>query len=239
MQKFWIILIALLSACSPLYVPNTRNVPLFQGQGEAQISAYATSAGLDAQGALALTDNIAIMGNYAYGSEKRVNPAFTRKNSYGEVALGFYKASRKARIELFAGYGVGKGTNLSQYYFFADDFGQGDTIITAKMNRIMIQPSIGTNNRKFNIAFTPRISLVDYTEFMAGDKTEKPNEKPHLFIEPALTGKFHIAGNVKGVFQLGLTQGLPSQAFFDYMPLQFAFGLQIDTGNQLGTRVYK
>lgn len=238
MRKLWIIGVALLTSCAPIYIPNSRNVPLFDGKGEAQIGGFLTSAGADAQAAVSLTDHLAIAGSYSYGSHKRTNPDFSRRNTFAEGAIGYYSASRKSRFELFIGYGVGKGTNLAQYYFFADDFGQGDTIVTAKMSRFMIQPTFSTNNRKFDIAFTPRLSWVNYSEFTAGDVTETPSEKAQLFIEPAITGKFHLKGNIFGLFQLGLAQALPNEAFFDHQPLQVSFGFLIDTGG-LGTKVYK
>ena len=56
----YIVLLLLASSCSTaLYVPNTRNTPLFREQGEAQVSAYLGAAGLEAQGAYALTDHLA------------------------------------------------------------------------------------------------------------------------------------------------------------------------------------
>jgi hypothetical protein len=139
---------------------------------------------------------------------------------------------------------LGSGTSFSQYSFFTPSFGQKDLVATGKYNRIFIQPSIGTNSRNFNLAFTPRISIVDYTEFSSNDNdpmnavvTIKPDEKARLFIEPALTGKFPLAGNLQGVFQLGLAVPLSSDVYFDYIRLQVSVGIQLNTGS-LRTRVY-
>jgi hypothetical protein len=229
----YILILVVFASCSPLYVPNTRNVPLFREQGEAQISTYLTSAGLDFQGAYALTDHVAAIGSYSWGSVKRTNPDYTRKNSYGEIGLGYYDRSRSARYEVFAGYGIGQGTSYDQYYFF----GPATVVATGKMQRIFLQPSIGTNNRDFNMAFTPRFAWVNYSEFTDAVKTVKPNEKAQFFIEPAITAKFRLAGNIFGFCQLGMTVPIPSEVFFDYMPMQVAAGFQIDTGG-LRTKVY-
>lgn len=81
---------------------------------------------------------------------------------------------------------------------------------------------------------------MKYTEFSSPhNKTVTPDEKYQLFIEPAFTGKFHLAGNLHGIFQLGLAVPTPAEPYFEYMPLQFAVGLQVDTNNRLRTRVYK
>jgi hypothetical protein len=237
----YVLVLLLATACSPLYVPNTRNVPLFKEGGEFQASVFGTTAGGDAQLAYAVSDHVAAIGSYSFGSKKETNPGdgtpFTRKNSYGEIGLGYYKVKRNSRWELFAGYGAGKGTSHDQYYFYGLN---NDVVATGTFNKIFIQPSIGTNNRKFNIAFTPRFGMVKFTEFVTSVKTVKPDEKYQPFIEPAITGKFHLAGNLHGIFQLGLAVPFKGdQVYFAYMPTQFAVGIQIDTSNRLRTRVYK
>ena len=51
----------LLTQCSPVYVPNSRNTPMFTKAGEAQGAVLFGTSGLDFQGAVAVTNNIAIM----------------------------------------------------------------------------------------------------------------------------------------------------------------------------------
>lgn len=224
------------TSCSPIYIPNTRNAPLFREQGEAQLSGYLTSGGLDAQVAYALTDHIAAIGSYSYGNVKRTTDTgvpYNRKNSYGELGLGYFDRTRSTRFEVMAGYGIGEGTSYDQYYFF----GTSTVVATGKMSRAFLQPSIGTNNRDFNFIFTPRLSWVDYSEFTSNGTTVKPNEKAQLFLEPAVTGKWRIKGNIHAVFQLGINVGIPGEVFFDFQPMQAAAGIQIDTGG-LRTRVY-
>ncbi|MBN8653695.1 MAG: hypothetical protein J0L67_19855 [Cytophagales bacterium] len=244
-MRFFIILLVLVAAgCSPLYIPTTRNVPLFREQGEFQASVIASN-GAEVQTALAVTDNVAIMVNGSLLRQKISEPeSYTRSHTFVEGGVGYYKSNRRSRVEIFAGYGLGKGTSYSQYYFFTSDFGQKDLVATGTYSRIFIQPSFGQNNRRFNLAFTPRISLVDFSEFTSNDNnpsnntvTINPDEKPRLFIEPALTGKFPLVGNLQGIFQLGLNVKVSPNEYFDYVPLQFALGIQLNTGS-LRTRVY-
>ncbi len=241
-MRYFLILVLLASACAPTYVPNVRNVPLFAEGGEFQGTVYVTT-GIEAQLAYALSDNVALMGNYARLKENNSAQGFTRENNYYEGGLGYFKNTRSRRFELFGGYGQGNGTALGQYNFFYSTFGQQELVTDYKYTRIFIQPSIGTNNRNFNIAFTARFSLVDFTEFTAAtttipSTTVKPTENPHLFLEPALTGRFPLIGNLNGIFQLGLNVALPSDVYFTSVPLQAALGIQLHVGDRLRTRVY-
>lgn len=241
-MRHLILLAICLSSCSPLYLPATRNAPLFDEQGEAQISGYLSAAGIEGQAAYSLTDFIAITGSYAYASQKKTTDQsgeYTRQNSYAEFGLGIYNTTRSLKWEILGGYGFGEGTSADVYYFFAQDFGQGNEVVaTGKMTRIFLQPSIGTNNRGTNLSFTPKISWVDYSEFTSQGITRSPDESPIMFLEPAATLKIHLAGNLFMVGQLGFTLPLAGEPYFKYQPLSASLGIQIDTGG-LSTRVYK
>lgn len=232
--------IAVLSSCAPMYVPTMRNAPMFNSQGEFQGTAI-IGTGLDLQGALAVSDHIGILGGYSFFTENRNDPqdlsqTFKRKNQSFEGGIGYYKADRQKRIELYVGYGGGKGTTTGQYSFL--NLGQQEVIVTGKYNKFFLQPSIGTNNRGFNLIFTPKFSFVNYTEFQSGVTIEKPDEGIHLVIEPALTARFRMAPNLKGMFQVGLNLPTPNDAFFDHVPIQAGFGIQFHLGGDLRTRVY-
>ncbi len=248
----FLILLLLVASCAPIYVPTTRNVPLHRGAGEFQGSVYLTT-GVDVQMAFALTDHIGVTGNYNLLRQNQELPqdtavpnmpsSFKRKNNFGEVGLGYFQSTRSKRFEIYGGYGMGEGTSYDSYYFFAQNFGVKGIVSTGKYSRFYIQPSIGTNNKKFNLAFTMRVSAVEFSEFSSDGftgtaVTKNPNEPMHIFIEPSLTGKFPLAGNLYGVFQLGLNAGVPSEVYFDYVPLQFAVGIQLKAGGSLRSRVY-
>jgi hypothetical protein len=240
-MRYLIVLALALTSCAPLYLPATRNAPLFDEQGEAQFSGYLSSAGIEAQAAYSLTDNIAITGSYAFASQKKTSNSveYTRKNNYAEFGLGLYNTTRSLRWEILGGYGFGEGTSSDVYYFFAPVFSQGtETVATGKMTRIFLQPSVGTNNRGTNLSFTPKISWVDYSEFTSGAVTLQPVEDPIIFFEPAGTLKFHLAGNLFVIGQIGLTLPISGEPYFKYQQLSATVGIQIDTGG-LGTRVYK
>ena len=244
----YICFLLLAASCSPIYIPNTTNAPLFREQGETQIGAYVSSGGLDGQLAYAITDHIGVIGNYSYWSSKKNTPntpnsttppntEYTHKHNYAEVGLGYFDRTRSSRFEIYAGYGVGQGTTYDQYYFFKPYYGLDATVSTGKMTRIFFQPTIGTNNRDVNLSFTPRLAWVNFSEFTSqAGVVVKPNEKTVMFIEPTAILKMRLAGNLHGIFQLGVT--FPSgDSFFKYQSLQAAIGIQIDTGG-MRTKVY-
>lgn len=233
----YLLVLALFTSCTPLYLPATRNAPLFDEQGEAQVSGYLSAAGAEVQGAYALTDNIAVTGNYAYANQKKTSNGveYTRKNGYAELGLGFYNTTRSSRWEIIGGYGFGESTSSDVYYFVTPGV---ETLTTAKISRIFLQPSIGTNNRGTNFAFTPKISWVDFSDFTTQDGVVHPHtESAVLFLEPAVTMKFHLAGNIFGIAQVGVAVPISGEPYFKYQQLSASLGIQIDTGG-LRTKVY-
>lgn len=234
----YVLVLALLTSCTPLYLPATRNAPLFDEQGEATLSGYFGGAGAEAQVAYSLTDNIAVIGSYAYANQKKTSNGveYTRKNGYAEFGLGLYNTTRSSRWEIFAGYGFGESTSSDVYYFVTPGV---ETVTTAKLKRIFIQPSIGTKSRGTNISFTPKISWVDFSDFTTVDGVMHPHtENAMVFLEPAATLKFHLTGNIFAIAQVGVNFSLSGEPYFKYQPLSASVGLQIDTGG-LSTKVYK
>lgn len=233
-------LVIAVSSCTPIYVPTVRNTPMFRGEGEFQ-GTVALSTGVSLQGAYAISDHVGMIGSYSILNEKANDPQsssekFTRKSNQLEVGLGYFNTTRSRRFELYGGYGQGESTTTGQYIFLG--LGAQDVIVTGRYRRYFIQPSVGTNRKNFNLIFTPRLSFVDFYEFTSGTITEPSGESIHIFIEPAVTGKFRLTSSLDGMFQLGLNFPTASDNFFDYVPVQAALGVQLHLGGSLRTRVY-
>ena len=231
------------TSCAPAYISNTRNTPMFGEAGEFAGS-VALSSGVDVQAAYSVSDHVAIMANVntvqkTLKTDDTPSTSFKRNHIFGEGAIGYFSRTKAARFELFAGYGIGSGTSYESYYFFHT---QSNAVITkVNYNRIFIQPSIATNNRKFNLIFTARVSMVGFSKYSTEDPRATPQEyKPtngyQVMLEPSITGRVHLAGNLRGFFQLGLNKSL-QDVDFNYVPVQASIGIQIHTG-QLRTRVY-
>lgn len=231
-----------LTSCAPAYIANTRNVPMFAEANEFA-GTVALSSGVDVQLAYSLTDHIGVMAN-ANTVQQTLKPegqeSFKRNHVFGEGGIGYFSRTKKSRFELYAGYGMGSGTSYESYFFF--NMASEEAVTKGKYSRIFIQPSLGTNNKKFNLIFTARVSMVGFSEFSTEDTRAtpsiyKPSDGYTVVIEPALTARAHLAGNVRGFFQLGVNRPLNDDVVFNYVPVQASIGIQIHTG-QLRTRVY-
>lgn len=238
MRFLTILLAALAASCAPVYLPNTRNTPLFRGAGEFQGSAWLGS-GLNGHLAYSLTNHVAVMGNVSFASLRESRTSnnqqfdFTKNHLFYEAGVGLFGRNRGARYEVFAGFGQGQGNSLANYGFF----GPAAVVAEGNYTRIFVQPSLGTNNRKFNIAFTPRISAVNFSEFRTNGRTHRPDQGPHIFFEPAVTTRFPLAGNLHGMVQAAVNMPLPSDVIFESPNFQLAIGVQLQLGG-LRTRLY-
>jgi hypothetical protein len=203
---------------------------------------FALSSGVDVQLAYSVSDHVAIMAN-ANTVQKKETPLgqkpFNRNHVFGEGGIGYFTRTKTSRFELFAGYGMGSGTSYESYYFFHTQ--TKEVITKANYNRIFIQPSISTNHKKFNLIGTLRVSMVGFEKYSTEDPIATPSiYKPttgyQVMLEPSLTARFHLAGNLRAFFQLGINRSL-HDVDFNYVPVQGSVGFQIHTG-QLRTRVY-
>jgi hypothetical protein len=209
---FVFFLLALFS-CAPVYVPNTRNAALFRGAGEFQGSVH-FGEGIDAQGAVSVTNHIGVMGNYNYvnrnTSEDDDDDKYV-KHKFWEAAVGYYENSGKICYEIFGGYGKGEGTSLGNYSWF----GQSKILATGTYQRFFIQPSIGSNKNIFNWIVSTRISYVDFTKFSYDNQVATYNS-PVLFFEPAFTGRINFGQSpIYSQFQTGFSFTTQGDTVFD------------------------
>jgi hypothetical protein len=79
------------TACTPLYFPNSRNMPLLHDKGELKLNTALSNNGLELQSALAINDYFGIMLNGTYFNDKAFNEdEYFLKNSNSELAYGFF-----------------------------------------------------------------------------------------------------------------------------------------------------
>jgi hypothetical protein len=183
----------ILTSCAPTYVPNVRNVALFRRAGEFQGSVH-FGQGIDAQGAVSITNHIGLMGNYENVNRNTndfndVDKDKYLKHNFYEGAIGYYQNEGKLAYEFFGGYGRGEGTSYNYYSLF-----QGDVRAQGKYSRIFIQPSVGSNSHIFNWMVSMRMSHVDFDELTNVDPDSPTlgksfDPEPVLFLEPAFTGR--------------------------------------------------
>jgi hypothetical protein len=199
--------------------------------------AYGIS-GTELQGAYAITDHVAVMANTQAKWMNGATP--TGNNFFGEAGIGYFLKLDQGRAEVFGGYGSGNSLGWN-----SAGFAEHGPRVKATFDRFFIQPSIGTNANRFNVIFTPRISLLNIKSMQAiepdpNDPTIIPDDHKsdlgrRLFFEPSLTGRFPMGKVVYGFFQVGanIPFNLNSSYNYTYNGLHFALGVQIRTGRKL------
>lgn len=227
MKRFLVILL-IATSCAPVYVPNARNSPMFKGAGEVQVAAQ-LSAGTEAQAAVAITDHVGLMGNFAYVSRTTDEDDWNDyiRHSFFEGGVGYFENSDRLSYEVFAGYGRGKGVTYDTY----DSGSPDDPLkVTGHYQRFFIQPGIGINHHKvFNWSAVMRLSIIDFTEFESGGQTVSFNSDPILFFEPGFIGKLNFGRTLFLNFQGGFS--FPRQSIdFDYEPVSLAIGMGLRFG---------
>jgi hypothetical protein len=224
------------TSCAPVYVPNSRNSPMFRKAGEFQASG-SFGNGVEAQSALSVTNHLGVMANFLYldrdATDNSNNTSSTttnyRHHKFFEGGVGYFENQEKMFVEIFAGYGRGEGSS-------SDDFiVSGNTVqATGKYERYFIQPAFGFNRRTMNVSFVPRFTMVDFTEFTDGNIKYSINEDPVFFFEPAVIGRVNFANDrVFFLFQAGFSASFDSGRYFDHRPFHMTAGLGFRLGRLL------
>ena len=226
-------IVLVFASCSPLYRPNTVNVPLFKEKNELSINAGASSNGADIQAAYSFTDHFAVMANGSFFNANTAEPTgvYRKENNFGELGVGYFTHIGEDIIgEIYSGFGMGKAYNQSNYWIELNSFNRVD------YNKIFVQPSIGFVSNIFELAASIRWSYVDYYNFKSDSPISYgnlPNRSANMFIEPALTARAGYK-SVKVFGQVGAA--LPTTAVtYNYRPIMFSMGVNIKIAQRYKT----
>lgn len=228
MVRLLFIVLLVLSACAPVYVPNLRNSPMFTKAGEFQASAQIGN-GIEGQSAFAITDHFGVIANYAYidANDPEDVEDYLRHRLF-EGGIGYFSNRDDSFFEVFAGYGRGKGTTFESYEFFGTP---SSMAATGRYERYFLQPSVGVNKEKFQFAFASRFSMVDFYEFSNEIARRPVEEQPKFFFEPAIIGRINFANNhMFATFQAGASLGMSDNVYFERRTFQLAGGLGFRIG---------
>jgi hypothetical protein len=211
-------MLCLLGSCATYYEPNAHNVPLFQHQGEARVTAGMNegSAGLghtdgtDFQGAYAITNHVGVMANVFCAGGTDDMTGDTGKGRLVEGGAGYYRPVTDHWVfETYAGAGLGLLTRST-------GFGQ----MSVNVRRAFLQPSFGFASRGFDAALSLRVCGLTYSgipERSIDDEgaymvQELREARSSMLAEPALTVRVGWE-SVKLQFQVGLSENLTHPEF--------------------------
>lgn len=207
-----------LQACKIAYVPNTFNSPLLRNKGDAQLNVLSGSSGLEAQTAVAVTDNMGLMVNGQFQQDKKVENDIevTEKRKLVEGGIGYTKRfSDMGIFEIYAGGGVGQvPANFENITW------NGPPEIT--FNRWFIQPALGFFNDWLDFSVVNRLSLVDI------------GPQKNWFYEPGIVGKIGYKRiRLVGCFGFSFPLRGHDKRYWDNQLLTISLGLHVNFGKRI------
>jgi len=213
------IVIIVASACTPVYIPNSRSVPLFEKPGQVTLDGYVSGRGFDVNAGGSLTDHFAIIGNFSYGKSEGEEEDDYHEHRFGEIGLGYYNhGSSTLQTEFFAGYGLGEGTSVDEYLFISQNIER----TTGYYNRAFMQANLGWAPGAIKLGGVLRFSYVNFTEFETTSSSIK-RSKNATFAEPAFF--FKAGDKIHFNFQAGFNVPMHDNVAFDYRFLHLSMGI--------------
>ena len=213
-------------ACSPVYIPNSRSIPLFEGAGEVSIDGYINGSGFDLNTGVAVSDHVAIIANGAYSKRDNSDSEDYQSHKFGELGVGYFSdTGTNLRTEVFTGYGLGEATSVDDYIFSNSNSER----TTGYYNRFFLQGNMGWALNNFQLGGAFRFSYVNFTEFET-TATTYSNARSATFVEPT----FFLKGgdNIKFNLQAGLNLPMQESVAFDYRFLHFSLGIGAKIGGK-------
>jgi hypothetical protein len=196
---FVLLIGSVLTGCAPVYIPNSRPVPVLSKSGDVygainySLTRANPSGEVDLQMASALTNQIAVMAGYSFSLDRSLADSIEYKswnhvNTFWEAGVGYFQnTDQKVALQVFAGYGRGSCQTEDSNHEYHGNI--KSNYVSATYTRFFIQPSVfltvpSKHVRKMIV--TARVSWVDVDNYIAY-KRDFLNPKPALFIEPSFT----------------------------------------------------
>jgi hypothetical protein len=220
LKLFLVSAILMVVSCSPEYLPNTINTPLFEDKGEIQANVGQGISGTDAQLAYAVTDHIGVMANTSFRSQTSDTTDNYHKHNFFEFGAGYYSSvSDNTVFSIYGGYGLGAVKSYTENNLIDNNTTDAD------LSRIFIQPSFGVSTNYFDASIASRLVLID-VDYNDEILNESSGYQP--VVEPVITTRFGFK-NVKFVSQAGLAIPFNNNKLdFDIQPFIFSVGLHFN-----------
>lgn len=221
--------------CAPVYHPNTVHTPMLREAGDVQVGGFATTSGLDASGAVAVTDRVSVIGGYSQGDAEQSRCSTTsdtdcaevpddfRRHRFGEVGVGYQvSVDEGAGLHAVVHAGYGRGwTETDTHYERA---GSRNKWFRGHYERFFLQPGVFLDRGPLQVGHASRFSRVHFYAF----ETSEPrwSGREHIFWEPALTVRAGPDPIVFGV-QSSLAVPLGDDVGYDYQRITISVGAQL------------
>jgi hypothetical protein len=171
-------------SCRTVYAPNALNVPLLQEKGELK----ATIATNNVQLATAVTDHVGVMVNGYLNAYTSDDKALKNNGKGAEIGVGYFgHTDQRITYEAYGGAGL---------YNVRIKEENNTKTFDADAVKYFVQPAVGWVNQYFEVAFSPRLTVVKYASpdivgYSTQEQTENyfniVDQKAHAFLEPTIT----------------------------------------------------
>ncbi|MBA0883335.1 hypothetical protein [Flavobacterium undicola] len=218
MKTILFIITILTLGCGPeYYVPNSQNIPIMKSKGQTNLGiGYNESdytRGFEFQAAHAITNHFALLlnGDWVKNGKKGylgdASEDLKAKGKMLEIGAGYFKDI--ARNFTFETYGL-----LAFGKIELENNKSGINNLSAKFNRVGIQPSLSYNRKHFTTSLSSRIVHLKYKDINANGNLEgfDPNylktNNAYWLLEPALTiqaGSENLKFQLQYVYSYNLT----------------------------------
>jgi len=213
-----VVLFCLFTGCACYYAPNAQNVPMFSEKGQASASGSfqfgEATYGFNAQGAVAVSEHVGMIGNYNFYSDDYMTTSNTC-----EIGVGYFDNFGKKGTSVFETYaGIGAGRVKID---------MDDRLQLVNTTSLFIQPDIGFKRDNFRMAFSTRFRLVHFNiirddgsssgYYIYENWTDNFNTG---FIEPAVTLSFG-GKTVRFQYQLMLSFAVGEIVYYDMLNNNF------------------
>lgn len=234
----------LFSGCQQMFVPNMQNVPMSKEKGEVKVMLNPQNV----QASYTPTDHLGIMANGFFRNNNwsvsigNTTNDFTNETVLGELGAGYYTtfgSQNNMVFETYAGAGIGNVTHTIEETNGEDSvLAKGN--LSPNLTKYFIQPSLGYASDNFEIAFTPRITSVKFSDSVVnitkGDlnNNDFSNYDPttsYLFFEPGLTFRGGVEP-VKAHLQMAYSYKITEEPL-EHKEFILNFGLHINVTKAL------
>ena len=172
------------TSCRTVYAPNAVNVPLLQEKGELK----AVLANNNLQVATAVTEHVGIMVNGYLNAYTSDDKSLKNNGKGAEIGIGYFgHTAQRITYEAYGGAGL---------YNVRIRESNNTKTFDADAVKYFLQPSVGWVNPYFEVAVSPRLSVVKYntpeiTGYSGAEQASNYfnilDQKAYAFMEPTIT----------------------------------------------------
>ncbi|MES2652364.1 MAG: hypothetical protein V4663_11525 [Bacteroidota bacterium] len=236
-----VLLLAVLTGCSSIYIPSVPNTPMLTTQGEIAAGAHMSLKGnFNFNSAYAVSNHFAVLANGASMSNERDKKDIKHKMlEFGAGYFNTFGPDNNRILEIYGGFGSGKSERVFRE-FDKDDFLLSTDLQKSKYDKKFIQVNYSSkkkdNLRLFGVNFglnygtALRMSFVKTNDFYRNG-VQQPNED-NIFLEPVFFTRMILSDEVQLQYTSGSNFGLKSCKFLNAGNSVFSIGAVINLGRK-------